>query len=220
MIIGISGKIRSGKDTVAKLIQLWDYTRKNGFSAVNVDAILTDNFVLTTIQNNPSYFTTRRFAGKLKNHVADLLDIDTASLENQDVKASKLGPEWNKLLPAAVNEKVPMTIRDLLIAIGDGARNYVHPDIWVNGLFNQYKGENWIVPDMRYPNEHERITKLAGKTIRVNRPGLKNIDHYSEIALDVSSFDYVIENDKSLNELYAQVKTIMDDITRGSKKQS
>ena len=83
---------------------------------------------------------------------------------------------------------------------------------------------NWIITDLRFPNELEAVKKRGGITIRVNRPCeicggsgyhkmscpvSKSGEHYSEIALDKSEFDYVIENSGSIEELIEKVKQIL-----------
>lgn len=227
-IIGISGKIGSGKDTVAKLLQMHAWNKKEILAPkvfkYDKDYLISHNLDLLDIY--PS-FSTMRFATKLKQFVADILNIDPVLLDNQDFKMSKLPVEWNKVRNNidALNIKVPMTVREMLIAIGDGMRNCVHPDIWVNALFSQYRpGEyvgttqvgdrmpSWIIPDMRYPNEKERIEKLEGITIRVERPGIKKLDHISETVLDSAQFDWTIINDKDISILFDQTKMIYDDI--------
>lgn len=193
-IIGVSGKIGSGKDTAASMIT----------SLLREEGIKID---------------TKRFAFKVKQFVADIIGVHVSKLDDQNFKKSFLGPEWNYLIgldPNSPWDIKQMTVREMLIRIGDGMREKVHEDIWVNALFADYKKnffvDNWIIPDLRYPNEKNRIEKLAGVTIRINRPGIEELDHKSEKALDDAKFSYVITNDGSLEDLFEQVKAITYDI--------
>ena len=83
---------------------------------------------------------------------------------------------------------------------------------------------NWIITDMRFPNGMEAVKKRGGITIRVNRPCdicggsgyhkmscpvSKSGEHYSEIALDKSKFDYVVDNDSNIESLIEKVKEIL-----------
>lgn len=83
---------------------------------------------------------------------------------------------------------------------------------------------NWIITDMRFLNEMEAVKKRGGITIRVNRPceicggsGYHKIsclisksgEHYSEIALDKSEFDHVIDNNSDVESLIEKVKEIL-----------
>lgn len=135
-------------------------------------------------------------------------------------------------------EIVQLTPRLLMQLIGtECGRDIIHPDIWVNGLFNEYKIDkitneypDWIITDLRFPNELARIKKYEGVSIKVVRPkeastGNQNIDfilnktpnfgttpHYSEIALNNARFDYTIINDGSLIDLKNKVDIILKDI--------
>ena len=80
---------------------------------------------------------------------------------------------------------------------------------------------NWIITDLRFPNEAKAVEKRGGITIRVNRPytttGGNGIPatfsqtqfHPSETALDNHKFDYVIDNDDSLSDLVDKVREIL-----------
>lgn len=71
---------------------------------------------------------------------------------------------------------------------------------------------NWIITDVRFENEAESIKQRGGIIIRVNRPGLDSSDnHPSETSLDNYEFDYVIDNSSDMNNLIAQVETILKD---------
>jgi hypothetical protein len=70
----------------------------------------------------------------------------------------------------------------------------------------------WIITDLRFTNELEAVTRRGGITIRINRNnGTRAVDihnHISETALDNAEFDYVIENDGTLEELVEKVRVI------------
>ena len=83
---------------------------------------------------------------------------------------------------------------------------------------------NWIITDMRFPNEMEAVKKRGGITIRVNRPCdicggsgyhkmscpvSKSGEHYSETAIDKSEFDYIINNDSDIQSLIEKVRIIL-----------
>jgi hypothetical protein len=79
-------------------------------------------------------------------------------------------------------QKYRMTVRDLLQQVGTNAlRTIVHPNVWVNALFADYKHDiwdpklndftvpDWIITDCRFPNEARVILKYNGLLIRVVR---------------------------------------------------
>lgn len=138
-----------------------------------------------------------------------------------------------------------ITVRELLQKVGtDAMRDVIHPDVWVNALMKDYtsyypessnehlynKFPNWIITDVRFPNEAKAIKDRQGIVIRVNRPfkveGVYEKDesgfdvlkyttnrsislHESETALDDYSFDYVIENSGTIEELIEKVKQML-----------
>jgi hypothetical protein len=74
---------------------------------------------------------------------------------------------------------------------------------------------NWIITDMRFPNEMEAVVKRNGVTIRVVRPNLTSFEsmltpHPSETALDkYLEFDYTIYNNETIDDLIDEVRTIL-----------
>ena len=80
---------------------------------------------------------------------------------------------------------------------------------------------NWIITDMRFPNEMEAVKERKGITIRVVRPhGYTNPHtgeykemplsyHSSETALDESEFDYEILNDGTIEDLVEKVREVL-----------
>ena len=130
-----------------------------------------------------------------------------------------------------------LTVRELLQKVGtDAMRDVIHPNVWVNALFSKYypkicsgvtycalagKPEiscnqcpeypNWLISDVRFPNEATAIKDRDGIAVRVHREHIKDgrIEHESETALDNYSFDYVIENDSDIPSLIEKVNEML-----------
>jgi hypothetical protein len=200
MIISISGRIGSGKDTVADIIK----------------------------QVTPYYnWEVKKFAGKLKDIAELLTGVPKTCFESQEFKDRQMGPEWG------------MTYRDLLQKLGTEAmRNGLHENVWVNALFSDYVAStvaagtsefditeedqlpNWIITDCRFPNELSAVQSHNGITIKVERDLIlrkgydipKAVDlHPSETSLDgYTSWDYVITNNGTLEDLHRQVIEILE----------
>ena len=202
-LIGISGKIGAGKDTVGVIIRQ------------------------LAITNNGADWDIRKFAGKLKIVASLLTGISIEKFEDQEFKKTILGPEWGKETKSnPLNAIEPfkdvtfvemMRVRDLLQKLGTEAmRNGLHQNTWVNALFADFKEDmHWIITDMRFPNEYKAIKDKGGITIRVNRPGhgtsMTDLAsaHPSETALDGFEFDYTINNDGDLDKLISLVREIL-----------
>ena len=71
---------------------------------------------------------------------------------------------------------------------------------------------NWIITDVRFPNEAQAIKEREGLIIRVVRNSVaadKVNLHPSETALDDYKVDQIITNDGTLEELLVKVKEFM-----------
>lgn len=276
MIIGISGKIESGKDTVAKIIQC--LTSKD--KPEQIVNIITNNwFSKTQIEYD---WKIKKFAGKLKQMVSLLTGISVEDLEKQEVKDRVLGEEWTRYgyadghtrdennrpimtvkfcdkeryeIELRINWQTAyrkeMTVRELLQKLGTEAlRDVIHQNVHVNALFADYKKignyehpewwikeypdknpieeiyPNWIISDLRFPNEAEAIRSRNGINIRIERPRIvssdiplsketlssinKLVEHPSETALDdYKGFKYKIINDGTIEQLVVKVKQIL-----------
>ena len=131
-----------------------------------------------------------------------------------------------------VQETVSVTPRLLLQTIGTDIVRAINPDIWINSLFRYYtmsdltlakmrrKGfspisgfldlPNWIITDVRFPNEVKAIKEKDGIVIRINRESAYNSTHFSETALDdYEDFDYTIDNNNCIDCLIEKVKEIL-----------
>jgi len=219
MIIAINGKIGAGKDTVGTIIQGLLLTNKNQSSEI------------------------KKFAGKLKQIASILTGIPVKKFEDQEFKTTLLDVEWGTVQNVPLNSIPPfadmqfnvmMSVREFLQKLGTEAmRDGLHTNVWVNALFADYKAKwiptgnaveedevslekkypNWIITDMRFPNEMEAVEKRHGITIRVTRPAEKGKNtarlHPSETALDNTTFDYEIINDGTMEELVKKVRKIL-----------
>lgn len=76
-----------------------------------------------------------------------------------------------------------------------------------------YIPSNWIITDTRFPNELKAVEQRNGISIRVERGSMSMVElanqHESETALDSAEFDYVIENNSTIEELIHNVKNIL-----------
>lgn len=215
-LFGINGKIKSGKDTVAKMLQFLTVAEEDGVFADY------DSFPRDLVQNR-SEWEIRKFADKIKDIVCLLIGCTREQLEDQEFKNKPLGEEWDKWEVSVAGKtfsvhstkskakktaeaqsrfhdtdvfivnKITMTARKLMQIIGtEAGREVIHPDIWVNSLFADYTPraygaelyfENethhviegtqvyrkWIISDLRFENELQRIESYNGVTIRIDR---------------------------------------------------
>lgn len=205
-LIGISGRAGSGKDTVGSIIQYLtsecgnsnssryrsyeEFLSKGGGSAPR-------NFD----HHYQSDWEVKKFAGKLKTIASLLSGANIEDFEDQEFKKGRMTADWG------------MTYREFLQKLGTEAmRDGLHENVWVNALFADYKAiervpekrmsimPNWIVTDMRFPNEMEEIEERGGITIRVVR------EHDIKVQRSGNSDDYVIEKFDKTNPKHVALK--------------
>ena len=185
-LIGISGKKKSGKDTIGEIIKAlcWYQVIENCI----VDHISDIEFVKKALNKEINLGTTyeiKKFAEKLKQIVAILIGCNIEDLENEEFKNKELDEGWwyfkgryENLIPYKKDSKrsgedlIKPTPRFLLQEIGTSCfRNIIHQNIWINSLFKEYNGsQKWIITDVRFKNEADLILDKSGILIRVERP--------------------------------------------------
>ena len=232
MIIGVNGKIGSGKDTVGSIIQYLDLCKKADKTDLSYKEFVNSERWVTD-------WEIKKFAGKLKQTASLLTGIRVEMFEDQEFKMTNLPDEWARLEQSG-RSKVwnHMTVRTFLQRLGTEAmRDGLHTNVWVNALFADYKcpecnsvpgqvcfghrNPNWIITDMRFPNEMEAVVAKGGITIRVVRSfnhkmGSKETGtldltplHPSETALDGHTMHYEIINDGTIDDLIEKVREIL-----------
>lgn len=205
MIIGISGKMGSGKNEVADMISYIGFRNAEG----TFNQFKEAQDIRNTFLKNERWYDAERtlpnihsFAENLKKCLAVCTGIDFHALEDRNVKSSEI--PW-----------LGISYRKLLQEFGEGIRQTVDKNFWVNSLLSQYdNSQNWIISDVRYVEEANAILDRDGILIRINRDtGFDDI-HVSEISLDdFENFGYVIDNnDKSLEDLFNECNYIVEHI--------
>jgi len=203
MIIGICGFIGSGKDTIADyLVNFHEFRRES-------------------------------FANTLKDAVSAVFGWDRTMLEGR----TKAAREWREQVDPWWAERLEMptlTPRWVLQYWGtEVCRLGFHDDIWIASLENKLRNsrDNIVISDCRFPNEINSIKRAGGKIVWVQRGDLPswyeialsanqgdlvakqqltslNI-HASETSWIGTEFDYVLDNNGSIDLLYDQIKNLV-----------
>lgn len=209
MIIGITGRIGSGKDTIAEyLIANYGYQRMS-------------------------------YASTLKDAVAAIFHWDREMLEGSTKESREIREQvdewWAKRLD--MPHLTPRWVLQYFGT--DVCRKAFHDDIWIASLENKLTkmGNNVVISDCRFPNELSSLKRLGATTIRVER-GQKpqwyldalivskgenhpmysraiqilkeNGIHASEYSSVGLEYDYEIDNKHTLEDLYCKVDSIIN----------
>jgi len=194
MIIGISGYAKSGKDTVAKIIQYIN-RKESGIDYTLEDALKDDghDFIL----DMESRWVVKKFSNALKKIASLLTGIPERMFEDQKFKESFLGSEWH----TPINTPLDDAFADVQFVKMMSVRAFL------------YQLPNWIFTDCRFPNEAKAIKDRGGFIIRIDRPGIGPVNnHPSETALDDWDFDYKIANVSDMESLKQTVQLVMSKI--------
>jgi hypothetical protein len=201
MIIGICGFIGSGKDTAADyLVNFHEFKRES-------------------------------FAATLKDAVASVFGWDRDMLEGR----TKESREWRETEDTWWTTRLgmPVTPRWILQYWGtDVLRQHFHDDIWIASLENKLRTakDNIVISDCRFPNEIRGLKQQGGRIVWIQRgitphwydiaaqanKGSANAQnwlaeqkiHASEYSWAGTHFDAVIDNNKSIEHLYSQLKNL------------
>jgi len=205
MIIGIAGKKQVGKDTAGNMIQYLTSEVKSNLTFVE---FMEDVGITIEWINRGSKWEIKKFAEKVKRVLMVLTDIRRSALEKEEVKQEFLGSEWRDKEGNDI-----ITNRMALQWIGtDLFRDNFHPNTWVNALMSEYEfKDNWIITDVRFPNEVKAIKERKGIVIYISREiETSEIEHKSEVALNsYNEFDYKIDNNGTIKELLSKITNIL-----------
>lgn len=205
MIIGIVGFAGSGKGTVGDILV------------------------------NDHDFTKLSFADAVKDATSAIFGWPRELLEGDTGNSRKFRETKDEFWSTRFG--YDFTPRIALQLMGtEAGRNVFHKDLWIHTMEKRikYKQEwefedNFVIPDVRFPNEIQAIREMGGFVVRVvrgkepdwyeaaeraNKEGNNEIMskycvHYSEWAWIGQQFNYLISNNGTLPMLEADVKHML-----------
>lgn len=178
MLIGISGKIGSGKDTFADLLSLAIYCSKPFHKMPVLYTDDLNDIVLRRMVKQATRIEIIKFADALKDIVCRLTGCTREQLEDQDFKNSFMPNQWWELKEIRGRRMYPKyrgvfedgdemwkpTYRQFLQELGTNVlRNWI-PNIHVNATFAARKSEPVPVKDTRFVNWGGKVGELKAET--------------------------------------------------------
>lgn len=126
---------------------------------------------------------------------------------------------WLHALVGYDHSKNNYEVRRLLQVLGtEIGRKMFDEDVWINLAFGVVDrelaaGKNVAITGIRYANELASVESRNGVSVWVERPGYGPVnDHSSDNTLSSADFEYVIDNDGTLEDLYDKVARLVDDL--------
>lgn len=107
-----------------------------------------------------------------------------------------------------------VTCRYLMQTLGtEWGRMQVGLDTWVIATLNKLNpNQRYIIDDMRFPNEYKALKDKGFVLIKLVGYGELTQKHASEGSLDDFTFDYVIQNNGTLENLLDKIDLILEDM--------
>jgi hypothetical protein len=206
MIVGLVGFIGAGKGTVADLlVERHDFFKES-------------------------------YANSLKDACSIIFGWNREMLEGNtpESRAWREQPDvwWSEKLDREFSPRLALQLMGT-----EAGRDVFHPDLWVHTVMRrceQSPWNNYVIADVRFPNEIDAIVKSGGKVIRVRRGDdpewyslarecnlynkqeiMRNAYpevHFSEWAWIGAHYDIVMDNNCSLDELTVRVDKLVDSL--------
>lgn len=201
--IAICGKANTGKNTLATLLQEEVYKRDDTAHIVQYGRTSLIGFQAKTMA----------FADPIKEIV--MIMFPNCNRE------CLYGPSQLRAeaIPGAFKDNKPLSYRQALIDIGTEVGRAYNDKVWLENFDNRYEKiliknelDLLAVTDVRFRNEFEHLKKKGFFQIRLYRDTGKvsEINHVSETNQNTildEEFDYVLFNNKSLDELREEIKS-------------
>lgn len=212
MIIGVSGTIGSGKDTVADYLTTHHGFRRESFASTLKD-IVSIVFGWDRVMMEGTTKSSREWREQVDPWWAQRLDMP------------KLTPRWV-----------------LQYWGTDVLRNHFHDDMWIACLENKLRtnSDNVVITDVRFANEIRAIKRVGGTTVRIHRGPQpewydwaaaynrgatgnsmwatskmlldKNGIHPSEYSHVGAKFDSTIDNNGTIDDLHQTLFSLLQDL--------
>jgi hypothetical protein len=182
-LIGIGGRLSSGKDAVADHL-----VAKHGFVKIG----MSDPLLKATLAINPTIWVGSSFHAQV--------------LPNTPIKAERLVDAVGY-----VEAKRYPDFRVFMQRLGtDFGRQMVSKNVWVDMADDQIfrlqgDGHDVVVTGIRFGNELKLIHQNHGRSWWIDRPQLadaRSDNHASENGVQEDEFDIVVRNNRTLDYLY------------------
>lgn len=201
MVIGLCGRMRSGKGELAKICEKYGYEKLY-------------------------------FALPLKQLCADLLDKSIDELNKAKNEKIEIGVTIQEDMCKIISEEteIPLDIvtekcygvvikdvRHMLQFIGTDLIRKYNTDWHVNRIRAMIdENKNYVLEDVRFPNEKKMIEDLGGDCWFITRPTLENVsNHISETSLTWRDcWNKVIVNDTTLSNLLFKWEAFITNYTQ------
>lgn len=192
-LIGLGGKLRSGKDALAEYLRSEHDFIVMGMSDALNEALLKLNPWIEVPGGRENFSALQRYQ--------DLHDA-VGYVE------AKKNPEVRRLLQVLGTE------------VG---REMINPDVWVSMAEKRIlgylsEGRSVVITAMRFPNELDMLERLGGTSIWIDRPDeargvhTEVSAHASETSVQASQFEYILRNGGTLEDLYEKGEYVLQQI--------
>lgn len=231
LIISISGRAGSGKDTVREMIQLFYCTHPNSLEEFrkNYNIYKENNFF------GSANCVSIALADKLKQVCSTMFDIDLklfydrtskenkyVNLETHDVINFSENME-NRIVTASYYynhsdesdiNKSYMSIRELMVYIGTYLIGYNFDLNFFTNTVNKFINHNYdkeaiIISDVRYDTEYDFIDHKKGVKILVKNNRVIPLHNIGENIEEDHEFDFEITNNGTFDELLENVYNML-----------
>lgn len=150
-------------------------------------------------------FTRVAFADKIREYLYETNPMyDSIVGEPLFVRAKVDRDGWEEA------KKSPQ-IRRLLQTSGLAARKLFGEDFWVNQALKDIDVDgNYVIADVRFENEADKIKSTSGQIWRIKRFGVEPVNgHISETQMDGYKVDQIFINNSTVDDLEVLIKTRM-----------
>lgn len=216
-VIGLHGKKRRGKDTVAKFAaELLGGDYKLISPADKLKQLLCEALGIPYKDSDDAV----RIMEDCKDHWTITVTSDKPWDPGTDGSKHRLVPNWLCKEPVTT-----ISGRQLQQYAGNGARGVFGEHFWIDQVLPPATvygsedmertermhglcfGDTLFIPSVRYINEAQRVHDYGGPVIEVIRPGLPEDDSFiSEQRLPPEFINYTIVNDGGLSDLYNKTR--------------
>ena len=188
MILGLCGRMRSGKTELAKVCVEKGFTKL--YFALPLKQLCADILDVSIDELNRLKGDNTDISLQLNDDICKILSEET-DIPLDVVKETCLG-------------KTISTVREMLQFIGTDLIRQYNKDWHVNRIREMINPDiNYVIDDVRFPNEKKLIQELGGDCWFIIRPTLDNVsNHESETSLSFNDcWNRIIINDGTLQLL-------------------